>query len=64
MLYTIVCTLQIWDFASAEKIKDVPPEPMNDSLVRNHYNYVFTFPIIINNSLPLNQPQFVYNNGR
>ncbi|XP_061189530.1 WD repeat-containing protein 5-like [Saccostrea echinata] len=25
--------LQIWDFASAEKIKDVPPEPMNDSLL-------------------------------
>lgn len=40
MLYTIVCTLQIWDFASAEKIKDVPPEPMNDSLVRNHYMYL------------------------
>ena len=27
------CWFQIWDFNSAQKIKDVPPEPLNNTMV-------------------------------
>lgn len=36
-------TFQIWDFSSAEKIKDVPPDPMGQTQVC--YQLLTSFPL-------------------